>query len=265
MRHRHRALGGEPQSTPRLLLHRARDERCRWIPQLFTLPHIRDCIGRLAEILHNCIRIGPVRQLDLLTVSLDKTDRELLTWGLAPGGRLGLLHLLAQACLHGPVLDRHERLDLPFTINDQAHRNRLHPPRGQTLANLVPQQRAQLVSHKPVNHPAPLLRLHEIEIDLAGMLQRILHRRLRDLMEDHPSRQDRWLALRLHRLQQVPRNRLTFPVRVSRQQQLRSTTGKKRQLLDQVLLLLRHHVTRREFLVNVHPKPALGQIADMAE
>src|SRR5205807_9778234 len=64
-----------------------------------------------------------------------------------------------------PGLDRNELLDLLFALDNQPDRDRLNPASTQALADLLPQQWAQLVSDEAVDHAARLLRIHEILVD----------------------------------------------------------------------------------------------------
>ena len=69
-----------------------------------------------------------------------------------------------------PVLFRLERLDFAFTFDDQSQGDRLNAAGGNAAANLVPEQRADLIAHEPVQNAPRLLRIDDVLIDPAGIL-----------------------------------------------------------------------------------------------
>ena len=95
---------------------------------------------------------------------------------------VGLLFGMEE-CVERPVFNRLECADLALAFHDQAHCDGLHAAGGESAAHLVPQQRRNLVADQPVEHAACLLRVDEILIDFAGMLECFLHGLLRDLVE----------------------------------------------------------------------------------
>ena len=74
-----------------------------------------------------------------------------------------------------PVLFGDEALDLALALADELERDRLHAAGGEAAADLVPQERADLVAHQPVEHAARLLRVDHLHVDLARMLERLQH------------------------------------------------------------------------------------------
>jgi hypothetical protein len=80
---------------------------------------------------------------------------------------------------------RRRRPDLALAVADEPQRDRLHAARGEPAAHLVPEDRADLVAHQPVEDAPGLLRVDLLLVDLAGVLERVLDRALRDLVEDH--------------------------------------------------------------------------------
>jgi len=49
-------------------------------------------------------------------------------------------------------------------------------------AHFVPQQRGYLIAHQAIEHAPCLLRIHQVLVDVAGMLEGFLHGALRDLI-----------------------------------------------------------------------------------
>ena len=75
----------------------------------------------------------------------------------------------------GPVFFLLERLDLALAFDDQAQRDGLHASGGKAAADFVPEQRRNLVADQAIEHAAGLLRVDQVLIDIAGMLERFLH------------------------------------------------------------------------------------------
>src|SRR5581483_569367 len=110
-----------------------------------------------------------------------------------------------------------ERLDLALALDHQAHGDRLDAAGREPLLDLAPEQRAELVADQTVDHTPRLLRLDEIEIDLAWVPQCLLHGAARDLVEDDPARPEGLLLRRLlDCLGEMPGNRLALTVGIGR-------------------------------------------------
>ena len=82
-----------------------------------------------------------------------------------------------------PVFFLFERLDFAFALDDEAQRNRLHAAGGETSPNLVPEQRGNLIAHEAIENAPGLLRIHEILVDVAGVLESFTDGALRDFVE----------------------------------------------------------------------------------
>ena len=116
----------------------------------------------------------------------------------------------AQVGVERPVLHGLEGLDLALAVHDEPDGHRLDTT-GRQPRDLLPQEWRETVADEAVQHAARLLGVHLLEVDLAGMLERLAHRALGDLVEGHP------IDLPLvHRklLDQVPADRLALAVRV---------------------------------------------------
>ncbi len=84
--------------------------------------------------------------------------------------------LACKAGVERPVLFGAECLALAFAIHDYPQRNRLHAPGADSALDLVPQQRTYLVSNQPVEHPARLVRIEQVVIEVRGIGDRLLDR-----------------------------------------------------------------------------------------
>ena len=117
----------------------------------------------------------------------------------------------------GPVFALLKRPDLALALNDEANSHRLDAPSRQTPANFVPQKGGDLVAYQAVQHPARLLRLHQVHIDIHRQLERPLDGVGRNLVEHQADEAHAALLLVLEFLLEVEADGLAFAVRVSRQ------------------------------------------------
>src|SRR5690606_20566728 len=77
----------------------------------------------------------------------------------------------------------HERADGVLALADQAERHGLDPPGRKARPDGLPQQRAHLVAHEPVEDAPGLLRLDLLRVERAWRGEGTLHGVLRDLPE----------------------------------------------------------------------------------
>ncbi len=203
-----------------------------------------------------------VRDFNLLFAFADKARIE--------RRRLGT----GQSCINRPILFLFKGADLTLALNNQTQRNRLHPPSGNPAPDLIPQQWRNLITHETVQHPARLLRIHQVAVDLPGMLERILDRALRDLIKGHAL--DGRSALLLFALlaaeqvtaqflRQMRRNGLAFAVRVRRQVDIVHAQRYFLELGENFLFAGNHHIFGFEVILDVHPKRAFGQILNVPQ
>lgn len=82
-----------------------------------------------------------------------------------------------------PVFLGHERGDLALSVHDEPERHRLYAARGKPRLDALTQKRRKFVANKAVQHPARLLGVHEVIVDVARILQRAVDRCGRDLVE----------------------------------------------------------------------------------
>jgi hypothetical protein len=87
-----------------------------------------------------------------------------------------------------PVFLLLERADLAFPLHDQPDRDGLHASGGKAAAHLVPQERRNLEPYQPIENAAGLLRVHQVAVNVARLLERVLYRLLRNFVEDALSR-----------------------------------------------------------------------------
>ena len=144
-----------------------------------------------------------------------------------------------QIGVDGPVLVLDERDDFAFALHDHAQRHGLHPAGGEAPANFVPKQGRDLVAHQTIEHAARLLRVHQLLVDHAGVLKRLLNGVLGDLVEHHPVNMRPAVLLALQLLLQMKADGLAFAVGVGRQVNGFDALGGLLQLADVVCVCLR--------------------------
>ena len=155
-------------------------------------------------------------------------------------GELGLKAdaSLVQPGLEVPVAAAFEGAAGPFALHQQAHRHRLDAAGAQPPRHLLPQQRREGVTHQPIEDAPGFLGMHQLHIEVAGVLESPADGLFGDLVKHH--------ALHGHlgakQLQQVPADALPFPVFVRGQQQLVGALEGVLELLHDLFLVLRHHV-----------------------
>ncbi len=275
----HRAVGREPELAIGFLLQRRRGERrrrplrCRLLLDGSDGP--RQPAGQ--AVAHGLGR-GLVEQADVAADEVAGGGVEVLAGGHAlvadphqGGGELRLAG--ADPRVEVPVAAAVEGASFFLAFDDQPHRDALDTARTQSGLDLLPEHRRQHVAIQAVEDAPAFLRVDQLEVDVAGLIDGLADGFLGDLVKDDPL--DR--ALGLQHLAQVPADRLTLTVRVGRQQHFGGFLDGGLELPDPRLPVRRDDVVRLEAVVHVHAHPpprllldrlgdlagVLGQIADM--
>ena len=169
-----------------------------------------------------------------------------------------------------PVLVGHEGVDLPLALHDQSRRHRLHPPGAQPPRDLLPQQRADLVPHDPVEDAAGLLRIDAVQLQRPRSVEGPLDFALGDGVEDYPLGPVDGVV---QRVGDVPGDGLALAVEVGGEPDVGRLLGRLLQLADGLLARGHDLVGRLEVVLEVHPRhrpldplgvPG-GQVADVAD
>src|SRR5262245_23130681 len=165
-----------------------------------------------------------------------------------------------------PVFGFNEGQNVALALDDQSHGHGLDASGRKPAPDLVPQQRADLVPDQAVEHAARLLRVYQVVVDFSRMIEGVLDRMLRDLVEHYAEdRLARHPARPGDQLGDVFADRLAFAVGVGRDV---DGLGRLSRLFDlpNDLLLARHHlVCRLEIVFDVHAEALLRQILDVAD
>ncbi len=163
-----------------------------------------------------------------------------------------------------PVFDRPEGPNLPLPLDDQPHGNRLHAAGREAPPHFVPQQRRNLIAHQAVQNAPGLLRVHKILVQVASVLEGLLHGLLGDLVEGHAANLFPLFGGCPQLQRQVVSNRLALAVRVRRQKDLVRLGRRLLQLRHHLFLARRHDQRRLEGpLLQLHANIVLGQVHDV--
>ncbi len=165
----------------------------------------------------------------------------------------------------GPVLARLEVLDLDLALDDQAQGRALHAAGREPAADLLPEERRKVEADEVVEGAARLLRVHELHRDVAGVLHRVLHGALGDLVEHHPlERLVLERALGLQDLGQVPGDGLAFAVRVRCEEDGVGVLDGLGDGIDVLRVAVDDLVLHAEVVVGIDGAGLRHEVADMA-
>ncbi len=250
--------GDERRQRPALLLARlhAGNRPVRLLERRQHLVHLLLVGQRACDELLFAVLVLAVRHARRLAVDADELRLEFL---------IGLFFGMEQR-FQRPVLDRLKRANLALALHNQPQRHRLHAPGRKPAPHLVPQQRRNLVAHQAVEHAPRLLRVHKILIDVARVLERLLHGLLRDLVEGDAANLLSLFGVGSQLQREVVRNRLAFAVRVRRKIDLVGLGRRFLQLLNHLLFARRHDQLRLKGpLLQLHAELVLGQVHDVPD
>src|SRR5205814_1577594 len=115
----------------------------------------------------------------------------------------------------GPILFRHECLNFVFALHNYPKRNRLNTSCGDTAANFVPKQRADLIADQPVENTPGLLRVYNVLINAPRMFYGGSNRLGCDLIKEHAKD---FSFVAVEDFFQMLANRFAFAIRVGREE-----------------------------------------------
>ena len=157
----------------------------------------------------------------------------------------------------------YELLYLAFALHNKTYRYRLHAPCAQARDDLFPQHWRELEAHNAIHHAASLLRVHQVVVNIAGMIDRLQNGLLGGVVEGDTA----YLLLRqLEYLLDMPCDGLSLAVGIARQPHLVGLERLFAQRSHQLLLVLIYHIIRRIAIgkVNAHAISAYAfNITDM--
>ena len=251
----HRALRPEAEAVVRGLLVAAGGEGRSGAPlALALLDRLHGEVGA-AEGGEELVGGGLVGNVALLV--------ELLDAGEAGELRAELLAVLRDAGVDGPVLLRGEGLDLALALNDETEGDALDPSGAGAAGDLALHEPAEGIADQAVEHAAGLLRLDELAVELAGVLEGGLDGGLRDLVEDDALG---LLGGDLGRLEDVPGDGLALAVGVGGEEDALGLARGGLDLLDDIALVLEHLVGGLEgAALHIDAIAVVGQVANVAD
>ena len=169
----HGALHAEAELAGGILLQLAGRERRGCVAAaLFAVDRTDQPVGLFDEGT-NFLCVLAVGNFNLFFALADEAG---VKSGRLGGGELGV---------DGPVFLLLEGFDLALALDDQAQGDRLDASSRKAAADFIPEQRRNLVTHQAIEHAARLLRVDQVLIDLARMLEGFAHGALRDLVKRH--------------------------------------------------------------------------------
>ena len=157
-----------------------------------------------------------------------------------------------------PVGGGPEGHPLPLLVDHQAGGDGLDAARRQPRHDLLPQHRGDLVAVQAVEDAAGLLRVDQVDVEVAGVGHGLGDGLRGDLVEHHPAGRDLGLQL----LQQVPGDGLALAVLISGQQELVGSGEGVLERADGGALVGVDDVKRLEVVVDVDagPRPLLALV-----
>ena len=177
--HPHGLLSAEAKLAGSFLLQGRGGERRRGIAPALLAVHRHYGKFTLRRLLQRALRLAGrllVREAELLDLGaliLHQPARKLL---------LGMLQLGVDA----PVFPCYESGDFILALANHAKCWTLHAAGRQAGAHLFPQQRREVESHQEIQRPPRLLRVHQVDRQLARARHRFANRILGDFVEHHP-------------------------------------------------------------------------------
>ena len=241
----HGALGGHVQLPGSLLLQGRGSKGRRSRALLFRLFHIGDGERPILYIVNDCLGLGFVFQLPLLLLPPVVGDKA-----------AGLPHAV-QRHIQRPVFLGLEGTDFIFSVHHHPGGNRLHTTGGQATAHLLPQQRRKLIAHDTVENPAGLLGIHQIIVNVPGVLNGLPHHPLGNLVEGDPMS---LFVGQVQQLLQMPGDGFALAVRVRCQIDGLHLIGGGTQLLNQLFLAPHGDIVRLKIMLQINAHFTLGQI-----
>ena len=146
-----------------------------------------------------------------------------------------------------PVRRRLERHPLAFTLDDDASGHRLDAAGRELRHDLLPENRADLVTVETVEDAAGFLSIDEVGVEFAGVFGGSTDCRLGDLVEDHSTNRN----LGLESLEEMPGDCLALAVGVSCEEELVGVLQQRLEFGDLALLFRAHDIERLEVVIDV--------------
>ena len=151
-----------------------------------------------------------------------------------------------------PIFLGYKRADVPLSLHNQTHRDRLNPACRQPACDLGPQQWTHFEADYPVKKAPRLLGVHARHIYYSRLLESVLNGLFGDLIEDHPVVT---AGVPADRFLQMPGYRLTLSIEVSREIDGVAVLGKLFQLTHHFLFTGQNLVASLPTIIGVNTHP----------
>ena len=168
---------------------------------------------------------------------------------------------LVEGHVDAPVFLGHKGADLPLPVHHHTGDHTLDAAGRKAGAHLAPQEGAQLIAHDAVQDAASLLGIHQIHVDVPGMLDGLGNGGLGDLVKGHALG---LAGIQLQQLLQMPGNGFALPVRVGCQIDELSLVGGILQIVDDLALAVDGQIGGLEVIFHIHAQLLFGQVAQMS-
>ena len=201
------------------------------------------------QLLHNLLRLFAACNLHLFPFAGSKAGSKDLF--RACGGKLGI---------DGPVFLLHKVADFLFAVDNQLDDHRLHPACRQTRLDRFPQEGTELIAHQAVEDAAGLLRVDQVDVDVARSCHTAFDAGLGNLVKGNAAF---FLAAQIQHIRQVPGDCLSLAVRVGGKINKACVLGSLFQLVAQLTLAADVDIFRCKIVFDVHTQTAFGQITHM--
>src|SRR5262245_6079545 len=268
LRDLHRLLGRKTQLTRRLLLELRGDERRDRVAFLLPGRDVGDDVASPIEFGQDVFRGLLVLDMKfgLLNAVVEAGGLNRLRLDFVKPRVERRRQLRRQVRDDRPVFGFDEGQNVAFALDDQPHGHGLDAPRRKPAPDLVPQQRAHFVPDQAVEHTARLLRVDQIVIDLARMIEGVLDRVLGDLVEHHAEdRLARHPARPGDQFGDVSADGLAFAVRVGRDVDGLGRLSRLFDISDDLLLAWHYFIRRLEIIFDVNAEALFRQVLDVAD
>ena len=182
-------------------------------------------------------------------------------------GKAGAKHLLLlvlpRAAVGGdfPVFLGNESIDFVFTVDHHARGDALHPAGGQPFFHFGPEQRADFITHQPVESTAGLLGVDAAHIQLSGMFDRVLDGLLRDLVELNAAG---LVFINTEDMVQMPADGLSLAVRVCCEVNLGSVAGFLADAAEDVAAAADRDIFHFKVFIRIDAELTFREVANMA-
>ena len=163
--------------------------------------------------------------------------------------------------VYSPIFNGYEIAYLLFSLYDHSRSDRLNASCGKSAADVLPEERRDLVAYYSIENSSCLLSVDKIHIYLSGLFYRALYSRLCDLVEGNS---ESLLHGNSEGCREVPGDSLSLTVRVGREEYLVCRLGFLLDLLYKISLTPYVDVVCLKIILNVNAKAALGKIAHVS-